>query len=152
MAPCLCSYSSCCQPCVKPEGSSLLRRWLLHQELLSMLAVVLSCPQAGADCAGTASSGQSALEGGLPVHAAQLMAGPCMALYTSPPVCEPQAGVELVLEGVTKDGLAALACTCGVATLQEAQGWSHSPISMPDMQGAAAACSQIPQVQGQRCC
>ena len=113
-----------------------------------MLTVVLSCPQAAADCAGTASSGQSALEGGLPVHAAQLMASTCMALYTSPPVCEPQAGVKLVLEGVTKNGLAALTRTCGVPTLQEAQGWSHSPTSMPDMQGCSCCLQPDPTGAG----
>ena len=63
------------------------------------------------------SRGQSALAP--PVHAAQLKAGPCMAMQISPPVCKSQAGVKLVLEGVAKNGLAALTRTCGVSTLQE---------------------------------
>ena len=91
-----------------------------------MLVVVLSSPQA-AEGASIASSGQYALGDSLPVHAAQVKAGPCLAMQTSPPVCEPQAGVELILEGVTKDGLAALARTSGVSTLQEAPCRSHSP-------------------------
>ena len=111
-----------------------------------MLKAVLSSPQAVAEGASIASSGQSALERSLPVHSAQFEAGPCMATQSSPPVCESQAGVKLVLEGVAKDGLAALTRPCGVSTLQEAPCWSHSAASLTDMQECSGC------LQGQECC